>query len=110
MVLHGFWWVSMVFQGGFMVFLGFWLVSFGGYISGGNIWRFLNVWLCTSSAQLEFNLIGTYSNPTFIVFRQTKCNTQTNRHISSSLTHMEPSREQSRDLVQITSVYSDTFF
>ena len=27
MVFHGFWLVSMVFQGGFMVFHGFWLVS-----------------------------------------------------------------------------------
>ena len=27
MVYHGFWLVSMVFQGGFMVFHGFWLVS-----------------------------------------------------------------------------------
>ena len=27
MVVHGFWLVSMVFQGGFMVFHGFWLVS-----------------------------------------------------------------------------------
>ena len=27
MVFHGFWLVSMVFQGGFMVFPGFWLVS-----------------------------------------------------------------------------------
>ena len=27
MVFHGFWLVSMVFQGGFMVFDGFWLVS-----------------------------------------------------------------------------------
>ena len=27
MVFHGFWLVSMVFQGGFMVFYGFWLVS-----------------------------------------------------------------------------------
>ena len=26
MVFHGFWLVSMVFQGGFMVFHGFWLV------------------------------------------------------------------------------------
>jgi hypothetical protein len=26
-VFHGFWLVSMVFQGGFMVFHGFWLVS-----------------------------------------------------------------------------------
>ena len=27
MVFHGFWLVSMVFQGGFMVFHGFWFVS-----------------------------------------------------------------------------------
>ena len=27
MGFHGFWLVSMVFQGGFMVFHGFWLVS-----------------------------------------------------------------------------------
>ena len=27
LVFHGFWLVSMVFQGGFMVFHGFWLVS-----------------------------------------------------------------------------------
>ena len=27
MVFHGFWLVSMVFQGSFMVFHGFWLVS-----------------------------------------------------------------------------------
>ena len=27
MVYHGFWLVSMVFQGGFMVFYGLWLVS-----------------------------------------------------------------------------------
>ena len=27
MVYHGFWLVSMVFQGGFMVYRGFWLVS-----------------------------------------------------------------------------------
>ena len=27
MVFHGFWLVSMVFQGGFMVFHDFWLVS-----------------------------------------------------------------------------------
>ena len=27
MVFHGFWLVSMVFQGGLMVFHGFWLVS-----------------------------------------------------------------------------------
>ena len=27
MVCHGFWLVSMVFQGGFMVFHGFWLVT-----------------------------------------------------------------------------------
>ena len=29
MVFHGFWLVSMVFQGGFMVFHGFWLVPMG---------------------------------------------------------------------------------
>ena len=29
MVFHGFWFVSMIFQGGFMVFHGFWLVSMG---------------------------------------------------------------------------------
>ena len=35
MVFHGFWLVSMVFQGGFMVFHGLWLVSMvfqGGFI------------------------------------------------------------------------------
>ena len=35
MVFHGFWLVSMVFQGGFMVFHGFWLVSMvfqGGFM------------------------------------------------------------------------------
>ena len=35
MVFHGFWLVSMVFQGGFMVFHDFWLVSMvfqGGFM------------------------------------------------------------------------------
>ena len=35
MVFHGFWLVSMVFQGDFMVFHGFWLVSMvfqGGFM------------------------------------------------------------------------------
>ena len=35
MVFHGFWLVSMVFQGGFMVVHGFWLVSMvlqGGFM------------------------------------------------------------------------------
>ena len=34
-VFHGFWLVSMIFQGGFMVFYGFWLVSMvfqGGFM------------------------------------------------------------------------------
>ena len=38
MVFHGFWLVSMVFQGGFMVFHGFWLVSMvfqGGFMVFG---------------------------------------------------------------------------
>ena len=35
MVFHGFWLVSIVFQGGFMVYHGFWLVSMvfqGGFM------------------------------------------------------------------------------
>ena len=34
MVFHGFWLVSMVFQGGFMVIHGFWLVSMVFHITG----------------------------------------------------------------------------
>ena len=41
MVFHGFWLVSMVFQGGFMVFHGFWLVSTvfqGGFMVFHGFW------------------------------------------------------------------------
>ena len=41
MVFHGIWLVSMVFQGGFMVFHGFWLVSMvfqGGFMVFHGFW------------------------------------------------------------------------
>ena len=41
MVSHGFWLVSMVFLGGFMVFHGFWLVSMvfrGGFMVYHGLW------------------------------------------------------------------------
>ena len=44
MVFHGFWLISMVFQGGFMVFHGFWLVSMvfqGGFMVFHGFWLVL---------------------------------------------------------------------
>ena len=40
MVFHGFWLVSMVFQGSFVVFHGFWLVSMFFYGFGWFSWFF----------------------------------------------------------------------
>ena len=49
MVFHGFWLVSMVFQGGFMVFHSFWLVSMvfqGGFMVFGRFpWLMVPGWL-----------------------------------------------------------------
>ena len=49
MGFHGFWLVSMVFQGGFMVFHGFWLVSMvfqGGFMVFGRFpWLMVPGWL-----------------------------------------------------------------
>ena len=51
MAYHGFWLVSMVFQGGFMVYHGFWLVSMG--FQGGFV-VFHGVWLVSMVFQGGF--------------------------------------------------------
>ena len=60
MVFHGFWLVSMVFQGGFMIFHGFWLVSMvfqGGFIVFHGFW-----WV--SMVSLVENTTKLYPGPT----------------------------------------------
>ena len=55
MVYHGFWLVSMVFQGGFMVFHGFWLVSMvfqGGFMVFHGFWLVSIVLLVEKTTKL----------------------------------------------------------
>ena len=52
---HGFWLVSMVFQGGFMVFHGFWLVSMvfkGGFMVFHGFWLVSIVLLVENTTKL----------------------------------------------------------
>ena len=51
MVFHGFWLVSMVFQGSFMVFRGFWLVSMVFKVVS---WFFHGFWLVSMVLQGSF--------------------------------------------------------
>ena len=55
MVFHGFWLVSMVFQGGFMDFHGFWLVSMvfqGGFVVFHGFWFVSMVLLVENTTKL----------------------------------------------------------
>ena len=52
---HGFWLVSMVFQGGFMVFHGFWLVPMvfqGGFMVYHGFWLVSMVLLVENTTKL----------------------------------------------------------
>ena len=60
MAYHGFWLVSMVFQGGFMVFHGFWLVSMGFQ---GGFMVYHGVWLVSMVLLVE-NTTKLYPGPT----------------------------------------------
>ena len=59
MVFHGFWLVSMVFQGGFMVFHGFWLVSM---VFQGEFMVFHGFWLVSIVLLVE-NTTKLYPGP-----------------------------------------------
>ena len=63
MAFHGFWLVSMVFQGGFMVFHGFWLVSmvFHGFWLVSMV--FHGLWLVSIVLLVE-NTTKLYPGPT----------------------------------------------
>ena len=52
MVFNGFWLVSMVFRGGFLVFHGFWLVSM---VFQGIFMAFHGLWLVSMVFQGSFN-------------------------------------------------------
>ena len=54
MVFHGFWLVSMVFQGGFMVFHGLWLVSM---VFQGIFMAFHGFWLVSMVFQGSFMVL-----------------------------------------------------
>ena len=60
MVYHGFWSVSMFFQGGFMVYHGFWLVSM---VFQDGFMVFHGLWLVSTVLLVE-NTTKLYPGPT----------------------------------------------